>query len=69
MTKMSRPNTKEKIMKLVQELPDDASVEDAMDQLYLLFKVERGITQADSGEKISGGSSSTDSAMAQVTWT
>ena len=50
---MRRPNTKEQIIKLVQELPDDASVEDAMDQLYLLLKVERGITQADSGEKIS----------------
>ena len=50
---MNRPNTKEQIMKLVQELPEDASVEDAMDQLYLLLKIERGIAQADSGEKIS----------------
>ncbi len=50
---MSSPSAKNRIVKLVQELPEDATVEDAMDQLYLLFKIERGITQADSGQNIS----------------
>ena len=50
---MSRPSAKKRIIKLVQELPEDATIEDAMDQLYLLFKIERGIGQADSGQNIS----------------
>ncbi len=40
-------------MKAIEELPDDASVEDALDRLYLLYKVERGLRQADHGELIS----------------
>ena len=45
--------TKEKMIQAVQDLPDDASVEDAMERLLLLAKVERGITQADQGETLS----------------
>ena len=45
--------TKQQMLKAIQELPDDASVEDAMERLYLLQKVERGIAQADAGEKVS----------------
>ncbi len=44
---------KEEIIKVIRQLPDDATVEDAMEKLYLLHKVERGISQADAGEKIS----------------
>jgi len=44
---------KEKMLKTVQELPDDASFEDAMERLFLLAKIERGIGQADQGETIS----------------
>jgi hypothetical protein len=35
------------------ELPEDASIEDAMERLYLLLKVEKGIEQADRGQKLS----------------
>lgn len=45
--------TKQQILKAIEELPDDASVEDALDRLYLLYKVQRGIEQADRGELIS----------------
>ena len=44
---------KEKMLKTVQELPDDASFEDAMESLFLLAKIERGIEQADQGKTIS----------------
>lgn len=44
---------KEQVLKAIQELPQDATVEDAMERLYLLYKVERGIKQADAGQKIS----------------
>jgi predicted transcriptional regulator len=43
---------KEKMLKTVQELPDDASFEDAMERLFLLAKIERGIGQADQGETV-----------------
>ena len=42
--------TKQQILKAIEDLPDDAGVEDALDQLYLLYKVERGLRQADQGE-------------------
>jgi hypothetical protein len=44
---------KEQVLKAIQELPQDATLEDAMERLYLLYKVERGIKQADVGQKIS----------------
>jgi len=45
--------TKQQILRAIEDLPDDASVEDALDRLYLLYKVERGLGQADRGELIS----------------
>jgi predicted transcriptional regulator len=45
--------TKGKMLKTVKELPDDASFEDAMERLFLLAKIERGIEQADQGKIIS----------------
>jgi predicted transcriptional regulator len=45
--------TKQQIIKAMEELPDDARVEDALDRLYLLYKVEKGLEQADRGELIS----------------
>ena len=45
--------TKEQMIKVIQELPDDTTVEDAMERLYLLYKIERGIAQAEVGQKIS----------------
>ena len=44
---------KEKMLKAVEALPDDASIEDAMERLLFLAKVERGLEQADSGRTLS----------------
>jgi hypothetical protein len=44
---------KEQMLKTVQELPDNASFEDAMERFLLLAKIERGIEQADQGRTIS----------------
>ena len=45
---------KEEIIQLMQELPDEADVEDtiaeAMDRLYLLYRVERGDRQIAEGK-------------------
>ena len=45
--------TKKQMIKAIQDLPADATVEDAIERLYLLYKVERGIAQADTGQKVS----------------
>ncbi|MEN6336365.1 MAG: hypothetical protein ABFE01_19085 [Phycisphaerales bacterium] len=44
--------TKERMVQAVQSLPEDASIEDAMERLFLLAKIERGIQQADAGQLI-----------------
>ncbi len=46
-------DTKRQILKAIEQLPDDASVEDALERLYLLYKIEKGVQQADRGELIS----------------
>ena len=43
---------KEKVIKVVRALPDDASIEDAMECLLFLAKIEKGLNQADSGRTI-----------------
>jgi len=40
----------QQMLKVIEELPDDAGVEEALDRLYPLYKVERGLRQADRGE-------------------
>jgi len=45
--------TKQQILRAIEGLPEGASVEDALDRLYLLYKIERGLRQADAGELIS----------------
>ena len=50
---MTTSNTKAKVLELVQQLPSDATVEDAMERLYFLAKVERGLAEADAGETLS----------------
>jgi predicted transcriptional regulator len=45
--------TKQAMLDAIAQLPDDATVEDAMERLYLLEGIERGIQQADAGQVIS----------------
>ena len=45
--------TKQKVMRAIEALPDDASIEDAMERLLFLAKIEKGLQQADAGRTIS----------------
>ena len=45
-------DAKQQMLKAIAEVPDEANFEDALEHLYLLFKVEKGIEQADAGELI-----------------
>ena len=53
--RMAENTTKEKILEAVQKLPPDATIEDAMERLFFLAKVERGIAEADAGKTIPHG--------------
>jgi hypothetical protein len=44
---------KEKVVKIVRDLPAKASIEDAMERLLFLSKIERGLKQADAHQTIS----------------
>ncbi|RIK74077.1 MAG: hypothetical protein DCC68_23720 [Planctomycetota bacterium] len=44
--------TKELVLRTLDELPDDASIEDVIERLYLLRKIEIGLRQAEAGELI-----------------
>ncbi|NTW54049.1 MAG: hypothetical protein HGB15_04680 [Chlorobaculum sp.] len=45
--------TKEKIIQVAETLPADATIEEAMERLLFLAKVEKGLQQADNGETVS----------------
>jgi predicted transcriptional regulator len=44
--------TKQQILHAMGELPEEASIEDAVERLHLLFKIERGLEQADAGKTV-----------------
>ena len=51
--RMSAPSSpKQRILDAVQRLPADASFEDVMERLYFLYKVDRGLADADAGRVI-----------------
>jgi len=50
---METPQVKDQIVQAIQDLPEDATMEDAMERLYFLAKIERGLQQSESGETIS----------------
>jgi len=44
--------TKAKILRVIESLDEDASVDEAIDRLYLLQKIEIGMAQADAGDVV-----------------
>lgn len=46
-------DTKQQMLKAIEELPDDANVEDALEHLCLFYTIEKGVKQAGAGELIS----------------
>ena len=50
---MASAGLKRKIVEAVESLPEDATVEDAIERLYFLAKIERGLEQSEAGDTIS----------------
>jgi len=44
--------TRERMLEVIRELPEDASVDDAIEKLTFLAKIEEGMAQLDRGEGI-----------------
>jgi hypothetical protein len=49
---MSSVTMKQKILQALEQLPENSSVEDAIERLCFLAKVEEGLRQSDSNETI-----------------
>jgi predicted transcriptional regulator len=44
--------TKAEIMKALEDLPEDATIDDAVERLVFMIAVEHGLAQAETGELI-----------------
>ncbi len=49
---MPEQRVKERVLDAVRGLPEDATVEDAMERLYFLAKIEEGLRQAEADETV-----------------
>ncbi len=49
---MATETVKQKILQVVERLPDTVTLEDAIERLCFLAKVEEGIRQSDAGETV-----------------
>jgi predicted transcriptional regulator len=49
---MSGSTAKQKVLEAMERLPPDATVEDAIERLVLLAKIEQGLAQLDAGQGV-----------------
>jgi hypothetical protein len=49
---MSQATTKAKIVRAIEELPEDATIEDAIERLVFLHKIEVGLRQSREGKTV-----------------
>lgn len=49
---MSQATMKSKIVRAVEELPEDATIADAIERLVFLHKIEVGLKQAEEGKTV-----------------
>ena len=47
---MTGGTAKQRVLEAMAKLPPDATVEDAIEQLVLLAKIERGLAELDAGQ-------------------
>ena len=50
---MSDPTSKERALEALRGLPDDASIDDAIERLCFVARIEEGLRQSEAGELIS----------------
>ena len=52
MRTMSEVPTKERILEALRDLPPDATIDDAIERLVFLARIEEGLAQLDAGDGI-----------------
>jgi hypothetical protein len=52
---MASSSPKQKVLEAIEKLPADATLEDAIEQLLLLVKIERGLAELESGQGVDHG--------------
>jgi predicted transcriptional regulator len=50
---MAAPTTRDRILEALQDLPADATVDDAIERLVFLAKIDAGLAELDEGKGIS----------------
>lgn len=50
---MSSGTAKQRILQALEQLPDDSTMEDAIERLCFLAKVEEGLRQSEAGDTLS----------------
>jgi hypothetical protein len=50
--RMTMPTTRDAILEALKQLPPDATLDDAMERLYFLSKLERGLAQSEARDLI-----------------
>jgi len=51
--KTTKETVKEQIVRAMKALPDDATFGDAMDTVYVLYKIQQGLADSEAGRTIS----------------
>jgi predicted transcriptional regulator len=49
---MSRSTAKQRVLEAIEKLPADATLEDAIERLVFLAKIERGLAELDAGKGV-----------------
>jgi len=49
---MPTPTARERILEALQDLPDDATVDDAIERLIFLARIDAGLAELDAGKGI-----------------
>ena len=49
---LAQQSVKQRVIEAVEALPANATIENAMERLYFLAKVQRGLEQADAGDTL-----------------
>jgi predicted transcriptional regulator len=46
------PRLKQQVIEMIQALPDESTIDDIMAELYFRAKVDRGLSELDSGQGV-----------------
>jgi hypothetical protein len=57
---MPSGSAKQKVLEVIEKLPPDATLEDAIERLVLLAKTERGLAELDAGRGVDHDEASVD---------